>query len=104
MPPRWPVALGFSSAATTTKSPSTASPSNLRTEPDGRVVQPLTRRAFLTFGAVALGTVAGLAGVVGATMTEPPQDRRVQLGDLTLVIRADPWRLSLLGPTGNILW
>src|SRR5438094_7121281 len=100
----WLAAPGSSSAATTTKSLSTASPSKPRTEPDGRVVQPLTRRAFLTLGAVALGAVGGLAGVVGAATRERPVDARVRLGELTLLVRADPWRLSLLGPAGETLW
>jgi len=68
------------------------------------VVQPLTRRGFLTLGAVALGAVSGLAGVIGAATRERPVDRRLPLGDLTLLVRADPWRLTLLGPAGEVLW
>ena len=67
--------------------------------------QPLTRRAFLAIGAVAVGTVGGLAGIMGASSREQPAaDQRIPLGDLTLVVRADPWRLSLLGPSGQVVW
>jgi alpha-glucosidase (family GH31 glycosyl hydrolase) len=64
----------------------------------------LTRRAFLAFGAVAIGAVGGLAGIAGAAIRERPPDQRVSLGDFTLLVRADPWRLSLLGPDGATLW
>ena len=67
--------------------------------------QPLTRRAFLAIGAVLVGTVGGLAGILGASSREQPAaDQRVPLGDLTLVVHADPWRLSLLGPSGQVVW
>src|SRR5258708_4029317 len=68
------------------------------------MAQGLTRRAFLALGAVAVGTVSGLAGMAGAATRDRPTDRQVALGDLTLVIRADPWRLSLLDPAGETLW
>src|SRR5438105_282827 len=64
----------------------------------------LTRRAFLALGAVTIGAIGGLAGIAGAATRERPNDQRVSLGDLTLVVRADPWRLSLLGPDGVTLW
>src|SRR5438132_8692294 len=67
--------------------------------------QRLTRRAFLMFGALAIGAVGGLAGIAGAaTNRDRPTDQRFALGDLTLVARADPWRLSLLGPGEETLW
>src|SRR4051812_38020986 len=66
---------------------------------------PLTRRALLALGAVALGAVGGLAGIAGAAPNrDRPGDQQVALGGLTLVVRADPWRLSLLDPNGQTLW
>lgn len=65
----------------------------------------LTRRAFLALGAVALGAVGGLAGIAGAAPSrDRPGDQRVALGNLTLLVSADPWRLALLGPDGQPLW
>jgi len=64
----------------------------------------LTRRAFLAVGAVALGTAGGLAGLAGAVSRKGPADQRVALGDFTLLARADPWRLSVIGPAGEMLW
>lgn len=65
----------------------------------------LTRRAFLALGAVAIGAVGGLAGIAGASSNrDRPGDQRVDLGGLTLVVRADPWRLSLLDAAGVTLW
>jgi alpha-D-xyloside xylohydrolase len=67
--------------------------------------EALTRRAFLALGAVALGAVGGLAGIAGASPSrDRPGDQRVTLGNLTLLIAADPWRLSLVGPDGQTLW
>jgi alpha-D-xyloside xylohydrolase len=67
--------------------------------------EALTRRAFLALGAVALGAVGGLAGIAGATPgRDRPGDQRATLGNLTLLIGADPWRLSLVGPDGQTLW
>ncbi|MGI9145083.1 MAG: TIM-barrel domain-containing protein [Chloroflexota bacterium] len=66
--------------------------------------QPLSRRAFLTVGAVGLGAIGGLAGSLRAASHERPADQRIPLGDLTLVVRADPWHLTLLGPTGELVW
>jgi alpha-glucosidase (family GH31 glycosyl hydrolase) len=68
------------------------------------VTQPLSRRAFLALGAITLGAVGGLAGVAGASTPRRPVDQRVRLGDLTLIVRADPWGLSLLDPTGSVVW
>ncbi|HEV7666729.1 MAG TPA: TIM-barrel domain-containing protein [Chloroflexota bacterium] len=68
------------------------------------MVQPLTRRAFLAVGAIAIGAVGGLVGIAGASSRERPGDQRIGLGDLALLVGADPWRLSLLGPTGDVLW
>jgi alpha-glucosidase (family GH31 glycosyl hydrolase) len=65
----------------------------------------LTRRTFLALGAVALGAAAGVAGIAGAaTSANPPTDRQVSLGELSLRVRADPWRLSLLDQDQNTLW
>lgn len=68
------------------------------------ILQPLSRRAFLAIAAVAVGAAGGLAGVLGASSQRRPADQRISLGDLTLVVRADPWRLSLLGPSGDVVW
>ncbi|MBV9579463.1 MAG: hypothetical protein JO057_12820, partial [Chloroflexi bacterium] len=68
----------------------------------------LSRRAFLTLGAAALGAAAGLADIAGtastASTTSLPTDAQVPLGDLTLVVHADPWRVSLLDPSGQPVW
>src|SRR5579864_984423 len=67
--------------------------------------QTLTRRAFLAFGAVALGAVGGLAGIAGAASSrDRPDDQRIALGGLTLLVSSDPWQLTLLGPDGQALW
>src|SRR5581483_2546252 len=34
----------------------------------------------------------------------PPADQRFRLGDLTLLVSADPWGLTLLGAAGETLW
>jgi alpha-glucosidase (family GH31 glycosyl hydrolase) len=66
---------------------------------------PLTRRELLALGAVALGAVGGVAGIAGAAPNrERPGDQQVTLGGLTLVVRADPWQMSLLDPNGQTLW
>jgi alpha-glucosidase (family GH31 glycosyl hydrolase) len=66
---------------------------------------PLTRREFLALGAVALGAVGGLAGIAGAAPNrDRPGDQQVTLGGLTLVVRSDPWQMSLLDPNGQTLW
>src|SRR5690242_15206773 len=65
----------------------------------------LTRRAFLACGAVALGAGGGLAGIAGAASNQGrPNDQRLPLGDLTVLVEADPWRVSLLGPLGETIW
>jgi len=68
------------------------------------MARPLTRRAVLALGAAALGALGGLAGLAGASSRDRPGNQRITLGDLTLVIGADPWRLSLLGPAADTLW
>src|SRR5919199_110458 len=68
------------------------------------MARPLTRRAFLALGAVGLGAIAGLAGLAGAASRDRPSDQRITLGDLTLLLEADPWRLSLVGPAQETLW
>jgi alpha-glucosidase (family GH31 glycosyl hydrolase) len=68
------------------------------------VGQTLTRRALLALGAVTLGTIGGLANIVGAVSRERPSNQRIPLGDLVLVARADPWRLTLLDPLGQVVW
>ncbi|HEY1246594.1 MAG TPA: hypothetical protein VGF29_17350, partial [Hyphomicrobiaceae bacterium] len=65
----------------------------------------LTRRAFLAVGAVAVGAAAGLKRIAGtASGRERPGDQQIMLGGLTLVVRADPWRMSLLDSNGQTLW
>jgi alpha-glucosidase (family GH31 glycosyl hydrolase) len=68
------------------------------------ITTPLTRRALLVLGAVTLGAIGGLTSIAGASSRERPTDRRIPLGDLVLIARADPWRLSLLGPAGETIW
>ncbi|MDQ6670373.1 MAG: hypothetical protein M3069_06415, partial [Chloroflexota bacterium] len=65
--------------------------------------RPLSRRAFLAIAAVALGAVGGIAGTLRSSHRRA-DDQRIPLGDLTLVVRADPWRMSLLGPSGELVW
>lgn len=55
-------------------------------------------------GAAALGALGGVAGFARSASNERPVDQRLTFGDLTLVVRADPWRMSLLGPDGMPLW
>lgn len=65
----------------------------------------MTRRAFLAFGAVAVGAVGGLAAIAGAASSrDRPGDQRIALGGLTLLVSSDPWQLTLLGPDGQTLW
>ncbi len=68
------------------------------------MVQPLRRRAFLALSAAAVGSVAGLAGIGRVLITARAADQTVRLGDLTLVVAADPWRMQLLGPGGETVW
>ena len=68
------------------------------------MARQVTRRTFLALGALALGATGGLAGLAGAASRQRPGDQRITLGDLTLVLGADPWRLSLEGPAGEPLW
>lgn len=69
------------------------------------MVVPVTRRAVLIAGAVSLGTAMGLARLARfrAAPTQPA-DQRIAIGDLTLVVRADPWNLSVLAPDGSVMW
>ncbi len=64
----------------------------------------LSRRAVLVLAALAVGTTAGLARKAGVSSQQPPIDQRIGLGDLTLVVQADPWHLSVHGPSGEIVW
>jgi alpha-D-xyloside xylohydrolase len=68
------------------------------------MVQPLTRRAFLVVGAAALGAASGLIGIAGVASRERPPDQRLALGELGLLVRSDPWRMSLLDPSGEVVW
>lgn len=61
----------------------------------------LSRRAFI---GVLGGVLAGAATTSGAVFSRPPEDQRINLGELTLLVASDPWRLSLLGPTGDLVW
>src|SRR5437773_12043688 len=92
-----------SSAAITTRSRWTGFRSRCRTDAHS-MTQPLSRRAFLALGAIAVGAVGGLAGIAGAASRERPTDQRIVLGDLVLLVRADPRRMSLLGPRGDVVW
>src|SRR5712691_5820571 len=98
-----PARSAYSSVAITTKSRWTGFRSRSRTDLES-MTQPLSRRAFLALGAIALGAASGLAGIAGAASRERPTDQRIVLGDLVLQVRADPWRLSLLGPRGDVVW
>ena len=64
----------------------------------------LNRRALLALGGVAVGTIAGLAQVTGGSRPPRPTDQRISVGELTLIVQADPWRLSLYGPSGEVIW
>lgn len=65
----------------------------------------LTRRALLAAAAVGLGTTLGLARLSRFRASAPdPGDQRIALGDLTLVVQADPWNVSVLAPDGRPLW
>jgi len=72
-------------------------------------VPRLTRRALLRASAAAacaIGGAASIARLASATPTPPEvaTDQRVTLGNLTLIVRASPWQLSLLDPNGQTLW
>ena len=71
----------------------------------------LSRRAFIriTASAVAsVGAIASVARLAAATPRTgeagPPGDQQISLAGLTLVVRANPWQLSLLDPNGQTLW
>jgi alpha-D-xyloside xylohydrolase len=64
----------------------------------------LSRRAFLVLAGAAVGAIAGLAEMTGGSRPPRPTDQRISLGELTLVVQADPWRLSLHGPSGDVVW
>jgi alpha-glucosidase (family GH31 glycosyl hydrolase) len=61
----------------------------------------------ITASAVAsVGAIASVAHLAGATPkpVERQTDQQISLGGLTLVVRANPWQLSLLDPNGQTLW
>ncbi|MBV9543777.1 MAG: hypothetical protein JOY61_05320, partial [Chloroflexi bacterium] len=62
----------------------------------------MSRRAFLTVAALALGAGAGLA-IRGTSSTGSAVDQRLVLGDLVLAINADPWRMSVFGPSSELV-
>ncbi|HET6318023.1 MAG TPA: hypothetical protein VFG86_16335, partial [Chloroflexota bacterium] len=64
----------------------------------------LTRRAFLALTAVAVGGALGVAGATGVISRAPMTDQTVPVGELTLVVQADPWRMILSAPNGDIVW
>jgi alpha-glucosidase (family GH31 glycosyl hydrolase) len=68
------------------------------------VVQPLSRRAFLVLSGVAVGAATGVATAAVAVSRARPADQTLPLGDLTLFVRSDPWRMSLIGPAGEVVW
>ena len=59
---------------------------------------------FLGMGAVFVGALAGVANVTGAISRARPADQAHTLGELTLVVRADPWQMTLRAPNGEVLW
>src|SRR6266851_6379283 len=64
----------------------------------------VSRRAFLVLGGAALGAIAGLAEITGGSRQQRPEEQRISLGEMTLVVQADPWRMSLRGPSGEVVW
>src|SRR5216683_373132 len=64
----------------------------------------VSRRAFLVLGGAALGAIAGLAEITGASHPQRPEEQRISLGEMTLVVQADPWRMSLRAPSGEVVW
>src|SRR3954463_15566259 len=59
---------------------------------------------FLGMGAVFVGALVGVANVTGAISRARPADQTHALGELTLEARADPWQMTLRGPSGEVLW
>ncbi len=68
------------------------------------MVQPLSRRAFLGVGAGLIGALAGVASITVGVSRARPNNQTHVLGELMLLAQSDPWRLSLLGPDGSVLW
>ncbi len=66
------------------------------------MVPDVSRRAFLLAGAGIAAAAAGLLTPFGRVAE--PADQVVQLGDLALAVGANPWRLSLRGPDGRLVW
>src|SRR6266851_5292130 len=64
----------------------------------------LSRRAFLVLGGAALGAIAGLAEITVISHQQRPEEQRISLGEMTLVVEVDPWRMSLRGPSGEVVW
>src|SRR5438034_5573740 len=64
----------------------------------------VSRRAFLVLGGAALGIIAGSAEITGVSRQLRPEEQRISLGEMTLVVQADPWRMSLRAPSGDVVW
>jgi alpha-glucosidase (family GH31 glycosyl hydrolase) len=64
----------------------------------------VSRRVFLLLGASAAGAIGGLVEITGGSRQQRPADQRISLGELMLVVQADPWHLSLRGPSGEVIW
>jgi alpha-D-xyloside xylohydrolase len=61
-------------------------------------------RLLRVLGAVAIGALLSLTGLAATTPSTQPDDQRVFLGELSLLVRSDPWQLVLLDPDGNAIW
>jgi alpha-D-xyloside xylohydrolase len=55
-------------------------------------------------GAVVVGALGGVAGITGAVSRTRPGDQSYTLGELSLAVSSDPWRMALLAPDGSNLW
>ena len=62
------------------------------------------RRGLRILGAVALGSLLSLTVLAATTPSAQQADQRIFLGELSLVVRADPWQLVLLNPAGEVVW
>ncbi|MCC7104053.1 MAG: glycoside hydrolase family 31 protein, partial [Chloroflexi bacterium] len=47
---------------------------------------------------------ASAASARPASLPEVSDEERFKLGDLTVAVRRSPWRMSVLGPTGALIW
>src|SRR5437868_5175028 len=63
----------------------------------------LNRRSLLVLagGGLLVGAASASASVFASRRQT---DQTLRLGELTLLVRSDPWQLSLLDPAGAPLW